>query len=54
MSGIRHIPLSKFARLIIGKEFTYDGFNGYVYGLRFFVGKKYYIADAAALHDIMT
>jgi hypothetical protein len=53
MTGIRHNPLGKYARLIIGKEFTYEGFNGAVFGLRFFVGKKYYINGQDALADIV-
>lgn len=46
MSGVRHAPLGKYAKLVVGKEFNYDGFNGQIFGIRFFVGKKYYVQDS--------
>lgn len=53
MAGVRHAPLGKYAQLVVGKEFNYDGFNGQIFGIRFFVGKKYYVQDSQQLSDLM-
>ncbi|CAD8058815.1 unnamed protein product [Paramecium sonneborni] len=50
---IQHKPIENYAKLVIGNEFSYQGFNGQITNLQLGFGQRYYVHDSDGLNKMI-